>query len=52
MTDVALIINGERRDAPSTFGVVNPATGQKIQIAASKAPKFSAGAKLKAAVKG
>ena len=28
MTDVALIINGERRDAPSTFGVVNPATGQ------------------------
>lgn len=31
---------------------VNPATGQKIQIAASKAPKFSAGAKLKAAVKG
>jgi DNA-binding protein HU-beta len=30
---------------------VNPATGQRIQIAASKAPKFSAGAKLKAAVK-
>ncbi len=30
---------------------VNPATGEKIQIAASKAPKFSAGAKLKAAVK-
>jgi acyl-CoA reductase-like NAD-dependent aldehyde dehydrogenase len=28
MTDVALIINGERRDAPSTFGVVNPATGE------------------------
>ena len=27
---------------------VNPATGQKIQIAASKAPKFSAGAKFKA----
>ncbi|CAB4921177.1 unannotated protein [freshwater metagenome] len=31
---------------------VNPATGEKIQIAASKAPKFSAGAKLKASVKG
>lgn len=31
---------------------VNPATGQRIQIAASKAPKFSAGAKFKAAVKG
>ncbi len=31
---------------------VNPATGEKIQIAASKAPKFSAGAKLKGAVKG
>ncbi|MCD6727876.1 MAG: HU family DNA-binding protein [Solirubrobacteraceae bacterium] len=31
---------------------VNPATGERIQIAASKAPKFSAGAKLKAAVKG
>ncbi len=30
---------------------VNPATGEKIQIAASKAPKFSAGAKFKAAVK-
>lgn len=28
MTDVALIINGERREAPSTFGVVNPATGE------------------------
>ena len=31
---------------------VNPATGEKIQIAASKAPKFTAGAALKAAVKG
>lgn len=28
MTDVALIINGERRDTPTTFGVVNPATGE------------------------
>ena len=31
---------------------VNPSTGEKIQIAASKAPKFTAGAALKAAVKG
>jgi DNA-binding protein HU-beta len=31
---------------------VNPATGEKIQIAASKAPKFTAGAALKSAVKG
>ena len=30
---------------------VNPATGERIQIAASKAPKFSAGSKLKTAVK-
>lgn len=29
---------------------VNPSTGEKIQIAASKAPKFTAGAALKAAV--
>jgi len=29
----------------------NPATGEKIQIAASKVPKFSAGAGLKKAVK-
>jgi DNA-binding protein HU-beta len=28
----------------------NPATGEKIQIAASKAPKFTAGAALKKAV--
>lgn len=28
----------------------NPKTGAELQIAASKAPKFSAGAKLKAAV--
>ncbi|ADP83307.1 aldehyde dehydrogenase family protein [Pseudofrankia inefficax] len=27
MTDVSMIIDGERRAAPSTFGVVNPATG-------------------------
>jgi DNA-binding protein HU-beta len=31
---------------------VNPATGEKIQIAASKAPKFTAGAALKSAIKG
>jgi DNA-binding protein HU-beta len=31
---------------------VNPSTGERIQIAASKAPRFSAGAKLKDAVKG
>lgn len=30
---------------------VNPATGERIQIAASKAPKFTAGSKLKTAVK-
>ncbi|MGC9512779.1 MAG: HU family DNA-binding protein [Fidelibacterota bacterium] len=30
---------------------VNPATGEKIQIAASKAPKFKAGKALKEAVK-
>jgi DNA-binding protein HU-beta len=29
----------------------NPATGEKIQIAASKVPKFTAGAGLKKAVK-
>lgn len=29
----------------------NPATGETIQIPASKSPKFSAGAKLKTAVK-
>ncbi len=28
----------------------NPKTGEELQIAASKAPKFTAGAKLKAAV--
>jgi acyl-CoA reductase-like NAD-dependent aldehyde dehydrogenase len=27
MTDVSMLIGGERRVAPSTFGVVNPATG-------------------------
>ncbi len=31
---------------------VNPATGEKIQIAASKAPRFTPGAQLKKAVKG
>jgi DNA-binding protein HU-beta len=30
---------------------VNPATGEPMAIAASKAPRFSAGAKLKQAVK-
>ena len=28
MTDVSMTIGGERRAAPSTFGVVNPATGE------------------------
>ncbi|MBK5230421.1 MAG: HU family DNA-binding protein [Thermoleophilia bacterium] len=31
---------------------VNPQTGERIQIAASKVPRFSAGAKLKKTVKG
>ncbi len=31
---------------------VNPQTGAKIQIAASKVPRFSAGSQLKSAVKG
>ena len=30
---------------------VNPSTGQRMQIAATKAPRFSAGSKLKDAVK-
>ncbi len=30
----------------------NPATGEKIQIAASKGPKFTPGSQLKKAVKG
>jgi DNA-binding protein HU-beta len=30
---------------------VNPSTGQRIHIAATKAPRFSAGSKLKDAVK-
>lgn len=30
---------------------INPATGERIQIAATKSPRFSAGAKLKEAVK-
>ncbi len=28
LPEVSLIINGERRDAPSRFGVINPATGE------------------------
>jgi acyl-CoA reductase-like NAD-dependent aldehyde dehydrogenase len=28
MTDVSMIIGGERRAAPSSFGVINPATGE------------------------
>jgi DNA-binding protein HU-beta len=31
---------------------VNPATGEKIQIAASRVPKFTAGSGLKSAIKG
>ena len=31
---------------------VNPRTGEKVQIAATTVPKFSAGSALKAAVKG
>jgi DNA-binding protein HU-beta len=31
---------------------VNPATGEKIQIAAARVPKFTAGSKLKSAIKG
>jgi DNA-binding protein HU-beta len=31
---------------------VNPQTGERIQIAASKVPRFSAGSALKSAVKG
>jgi len=31
---------------------VNPRTGERVQIAATKVPKFSAGSQLKAAVKG
>ena len=30
---------------------INPATGQRIHIAATQAPKFTAGSKLKSAVK-
>ncbi len=30
---------------------VNPRTGEKVQIAATKVPKFSAGSQLKASVK-
>jgi DNA-binding protein HU-beta len=30
---------------------VNPATGQKIQIAAARVPKFTAGSQLKSAIK-
>jgi DNA-binding protein HU-beta len=31
---------------------VNPRTGERVQIAASRVPKFSAGSQLKSAVKG
>ena len=31
---------------------VNPRTGERVQIAASTVPKFSAGSQLKAALKG
>lgn len=31
---------------------VNPRTGEKVQIAATKVPKFSAGSQLKASIKG
>jgi len=31
---------------------VNPRTGERIQIAASRVPRFTAGSGLKAAVKG
>jgi DNA-binding protein HU-beta len=31
---------------------VNPRTGERVQIAATRVPKFSAGSQLKAAVKG
>ena len=31
---------------------VNPRTGERVQIAATKVPKFSAGSQLKTAVKG
>jgi DNA-binding protein HU-beta len=31
---------------------VNPRTGERVQIAASRVPKFSAGSQLKTAVKG
>ena len=31
---------------------VNPRTGERVQIAATKVPKFSAGSQLKGAVKG
>ncbi|MHB1469805.1 MAG: HU family DNA-binding protein [Solirubrobacteraceae bacterium] len=33
-------------------GGVNPRTGERIQIAASKVPRFTAGSALKTAVKG
>jgi DNA-binding protein HU-beta len=36
---------------PARTGV-NPRTGEKVQIAATKVPKFSAGSQLKADVKG
>ena len=38
-------------DCAARMGV-NPRTGEKVQIAATTVPKFSAGSKLKASVKG
>lgn len=38
------------KDRPARTGI-NPQTKQKIQIAASRVPKFSAGSQLKQAVK-
>jgi len=36
----------------SGMGPIDPQTGERIQIAASKVPRFSAGSALKKAVKG
>ena len=47
-----LYINGEYQDAAggACFDNINPATGQQIDIAAKKLPKFTAGAALKKSV--
>ena len=39
------------QDRKARMGV-NPRTGEKVQIAATRVPKFSAGSQLKASVKG